>query len=113
MIEFRLKSFLEAHQIPVYRLAAQMGRSAPNIHRLLQGSGPKNFNAETLSDTLEALQVLTGQAVTVGDLLVYKRSNLSDVAGVTPAAGKFIPREIVGTPTSTEHVVQLIASERR
>jgi hypothetical protein len=110
MIIWNLKPFLEAHNIPPYRLAAQMGKSAPNVYRLLAGSGPKNFNAETLSETIEALVALTGQQVSIADLLEYRPGLVGD--NVEQAVGRFTPSLPVAKNTG-KLGSEMISEERR
>lgn len=71
MVRWKLHDYLQAHGLTVYKLtqAAKGKLSANGIYKLARGTS--TVQLETLSALIEALQSLTGQAVSVADLLEY------------------------------------------
>jgi predicted transcriptional regulator len=68
-IQWKLRAFLEAHNITAYKLAQAAQIAPPNIYRMLKGEGPKMFDREVLGRIIRALRVLTGKPVSVADVL--------------------------------------------
>jgi predicted transcriptional regulator len=68
-IQWKLRGYLEAHNITAYRLAQVAEIAPPNIYRMLRGEGPKQFDREVLGRIIRALRVLTDGPVSVADVL--------------------------------------------
>ena len=68
-IKFKLRSFLEAHEISPHALAKHANIEPPNMYRMLRGDGPKSFDREVLSRIIQSLRVLTEKPVGVSDVL--------------------------------------------
>jgi predicted transcriptional regulator len=68
-IQWKLRGYLEAHNITAYKLAQAAQIAPPNIYRMLRGAGPKQFDREVLGRIIRALRDLTGKHVSVSDVL--------------------------------------------
>jgi predicted transcriptional regulator len=68
-IQWKLRAYLEAHNITAYALAKAAQIAPPNIYRMLKGEGPKMFDREVLGRIIRALRDLTGKPVSVSDVL--------------------------------------------
>lgn len=71
MVRWKLREYLHDHGLSVYKLtqAASGQLSANGIYKLARGT--TTVQLETLSVLIETLQTLTGQPVSVADLLEY------------------------------------------
>lgn len=68
-IKWKLRAYLEQHEITAYALAKAATIEPPNIYRMLRGEGPKMFDREVLGRIIRALRDLTGKPVSVADVL--------------------------------------------
>lgn len=75
-LRWKLRAFLKAHDIPTLRLAKAMGNGrVSTLYRLTSPSPdrvPTRIDLPTLERIIAALRDLTGQAVSVCDLLEYE-----------------------------------------
>jgi hypothetical protein len=73
---WKLREFLEAHNITPYRLAqetaGQLGMKS--IYNLVKEPPPDRLRIRTFDVLIPALERLTGEAVQVSDLLDYERA---------------------------------------
>lgn len=69
-IAWRIKEFLDDHDLTPYRLVQASGIPQGTVYRLVNGD-TRNLNADTLALTLDALRVLTGEPVGLDDVLEY------------------------------------------
>ena len=72
MITFKLKEFLEEHDLSAYKLGqAVEGISEITVRKY--AAGERQPQLESLDAVITALRALTGKDVTPGDLLEYRR----------------------------------------
>jgi DNA-binding Xre family transcriptional regulator len=71
-IQWKLREYLASHNLAALTVEQEAGIAQNNIYRLLQGDGPSRLDRFTLARIITALRNLTGQAVTVADLLEYQ-----------------------------------------
>lgn len=71
-VAWKLKEFLEEHQITAYKLkkAADIGQGT--VYRLAKNEAD-GISLETLDAVLDALCALTGKKVKLTDILEYRR----------------------------------------
>jgi DNA-binding Xre family transcriptional regulator len=70
-IKWKVKEYLQAHNITPYRFWKESGLANRTAYRLVNGK-THNLNTETLDAALKALRSLTGKPVSVADLLEYE-----------------------------------------
>jgi DNA-binding Xre family transcriptional regulator len=82
MIIWKLKPFLEQHDISAYALAKEVAAklSSNTIYSLVRET-PKRVDIESLEAILVALRDMTGQKVDIHHLLEYKESRRSKGKG--------------------------------
>jgi hypothetical protein len=75
MILWKLKPFLEQHNISAYALAKEVAAklSSNTVYSLVRET-PKRVDIESLEAILVALRDMTGQKVDIHHLLEYKES---------------------------------------
>jgi DNA-binding Xre family transcriptional regulator len=72
--KWKLKEFLEHHDITVYRLAKETGdQLTRNTLYNLTTKEPKRIELNTIDVLIPALEQLTGKRVELSDLLEYER----------------------------------------
>jgi hypothetical protein len=74
MIKWKLRDFLEKHDLTAYRLATtvESHTRVPTIYRLAKGDVDlSRVDFTVLATIIEGLRELTGKKVTVADLLEY------------------------------------------
>jgi hypothetical protein len=117
---WKLREYLEAHNLTALTVETEAGLGQNSIYRLLKADGPALVNRATFSSLIAALRTLTGQPVTVTDLLEYREPDpteraldLSDVPGLVVGTGQLLPRD--GRPSNSTAVLSqaMIAEERR
>jgi hypothetical protein len=82
MIIWKLKPFLEHHNISAYALAKQVApKLASNTVYSLVRETPKRVDMESLEMILIALKELTGKKVDIPQLLEYKPKDGKKVKG--------------------------------
>lgn len=69
-VAWKLKAFLDDHNLKPLRLVQQSGIPQATVYRLVRGDA-RNLNADTIGLTLDALRALTGEPVGLGDVLEY------------------------------------------
>jgi DNA-binding Xre family transcriptional regulator len=74
MITWRLKTFLEQHNLSAYSLAKEVAPklSANTVYSLVRET-PQRVDLDSLDTILTALREMTKQNVQVGQLLEYRR----------------------------------------
>jgi hypothetical protein len=73
MIQWKLKPFLEQHQISAYALAKRLGgRLSSNTVYSLVRESPKRVDVDSLAAVIEALRDMTERDIEVGHLLEYR-----------------------------------------
>ena len=70
-VRWKVKEYLEAHDLTPYRLMKESGLAQGTVYRLVNGD-TRNLNADTLDAAIKALRSLTGKSVSVSDLLEYE-----------------------------------------
>ncbi len=71
---WKLKEFLDKHQITVYELAKHTsGRLSRNALYKLANEAPAQLRISTIDTLIPALERMTGQRVELNDLLEYER----------------------------------------
>ena len=70
-VRWKVKQFLDAHQLTPYRLMKESGLAQGTVYRLVNGD-TQNLNATTLDATIRALRTLTGNEVDITDVLEYQ-----------------------------------------
>ena len=69
-VQARVKQYLDSHNVSAYRLAQETaGTLAPNTVYALARPTVKRVDLETLGEVMTALERITGQPVTLTDLL--------------------------------------------
>jgi len=69
-VQARVKQYLDSHNVSAYRLAQETaGTLAPNTVYALARPTEKRVDLETLGEVMTALERITGQPVTLTDLL--------------------------------------------
>jgi DNA-binding Xre family transcriptional regulator len=71
-VMWKLQDFLDTHGVTVYALMKETGLSQSTAYRLGH-SDTKVVKLATLNKIITALETLTGEAVSVGDVLTYQR----------------------------------------
>lgn len=69
-VRWKVKDLLLRHDITTYRFWMESGLAKGTAYRLINGD-TVNLNADTLDATIRALRRLTGESVSVADLLEY------------------------------------------
>lgn len=73
-IRWRLADLLEQYDVTAYQVGDYLGghKKMPIIYRLADTSKPPvKANFETIRDILDALRALTGENITLADLIEY------------------------------------------
>jgi DNA-binding Xre family transcriptional regulator len=70
-VRWKVKEFLQAHNITPYRFMKESGLAQGTAYRLVNGD-TRNLNADTLDAAIRALRTLTGAHVSFSDLLEYE-----------------------------------------
>lgn len=70
-VRWKVKQYLEAHNLTPYRLMKESGLAQGTVYRLVNGD-TQNLNATTLDATIRALRTLTGEPVDIPDVLEYQ-----------------------------------------
>ena len=70
-VRWKVKEYLEAHEITPYRFWIESGLAKGTAYRLVNGD-TNNLNTDTLDATVKALRTLTGESVSISDLLEYQ-----------------------------------------
>jgi DNA-binding Xre family transcriptional regulator len=73
-VRWKVKQYLEAHNLTPYRLMKESGLAQGTVYRLVNGD-THNLNASTLDATIKALSSLTGEHVDISDVLEYQRES--------------------------------------
>ena len=73
-VRWKVKTFLDAHDITPYRLMKESGLAQGTVYRLVNDD-TTGLNTETLNSVLDALSDLTGETLAVGDVLEYVRDD--------------------------------------
>ena len=68
-IRWKLRGFLETHNVSPHALAKHIGILPANMYRMLRGEGPKMFDRDVLGRIIRGLRELTGEPVSVSDVL--------------------------------------------
>jgi transcriptional regulator with XRE-family HTH domain len=68
MVTWRLREYLNAHNVSAYALAKEADTSPTTIYALARGSHER-VSLAVLDKVIEALEQLTGERVSVCDLL--------------------------------------------
>ena len=92
MIRWRLKNYLEANDLSVYRLVQTVEVSPTTVYALARGTH-KRVSLEVLDKVLAGLEQLTGKPATLADLLV-REPDPEDTTN--PPAPKKSWRDLVG-----------------
>ena len=71
-VKWKVKAFLDSHDITPYRLMKESGLAQGTVYRLVNDD-TTGLNTETLNAVLDALSDLTGKALNVNDVLEYTR----------------------------------------
>jgi hypothetical protein len=76
-LDWKLKDYLDAHQVTVYALAQQLGghTKLPGLYAITSGDPakrPRRVAFDTVEGIITALRALTGKPVAVSDLLEYQ-----------------------------------------
>lgn len=74
-LEWKMKEFLEAHNVSAYRLMKEAGLAQGTAYRLANNRA-KGLNLETLDGVISALRRLTGKRVFLADLLEYQEDEM-------------------------------------
>ncbi len=69
-VRWKVKEFLNAHDLTTYRFWLESGLAKGTAYRLINGD-TQNLNAATLDATIRALRSLTGEHVNIMDVLEY------------------------------------------
>ena len=70
-VRWKVREYLQAHNITPYRLMKTSGLSQGTAYRLAHNSF-NSVNAEIIDSVIRALRELTGEDVQVSDLLEYE-----------------------------------------
>lgn len=70
-VRWKVKQYLEAHNLTPYRLMKESGLAQGTVYRLVNGD-TQNLNASTLDATIKALRTLTDEPVDIPDVLEYR-----------------------------------------
>jgi DNA-binding Xre family transcriptional regulator len=70
-LAWKVKEFLEAHNVSAYRLMKEAGVAQGTAYRLANNQA-NGLNLKTLDAVIEALRRLTGKRVLLADLLEYQ-----------------------------------------
>ena len=70
-VRWKVKQFLDSHDLSTYRLWKESGLAMGTAYRLVRGD-TTSLNADTLDKVIGALQRLTGKSVDLSDLLLYE-----------------------------------------
>lgn len=70
-VKWKIKELLKEHDLTAYRFWKESGLANRTAYRLVNGE-TTTVNTDTLDATIRALRSLTGQAVSVSDLLEYQ-----------------------------------------
>ena len=70
-VRWKVKAYLEAHNLTPYRLRKESGLAQGTVYRLVNGD-TVNLNAATLDATIKTLRKLTGEHVDISDVLEYR-----------------------------------------
>ena len=70
-VKWKVKEFLQAHNITPYRLMKESGLSQGTAYRLANNNF-NSVNADIIDALIRALRSLTGRKVNVQDLLEYE-----------------------------------------
>ena len=70
-VRWKVKEYLQARDITPYRFWIESGLAKGTAYRLVNGN-THNLNTDTLDATIKALRTLTGESVSVSDLLEYQ-----------------------------------------
>lgn len=70
-VRWKVRQYLEAHNLTPYRLMKESGLAQGTVYRLVNGD-TQNLNATTLDATIRALRTLTGKPVDIPDVLEYQ-----------------------------------------
>lgn len=71
MMTWRLKEFLDSHNLTPYALVKESGLAANTVYAMSRGE-QKQAALGTLDKTIAALKTLTGEPVSVCDLLEHR-----------------------------------------
>jgi len=74
-VRWKVRALLERHGLSAYRLWKESGLSMGTAYRLARGD-TASLNSETLDMVMAALRRLTGQALTVSDLVTYEPASV-------------------------------------
>jgi predicted transcriptional regulator len=69
-VKWKVKEYLQAHNLTPYRFWLESGLAKGTAYRLVNGV-TNNLNNTTLDATIRALRSLTGEPVTITDVLEY------------------------------------------
>jgi hypothetical protein len=104
MLYFNLKPYLDRHNITTYRLAKDSDITASTLYGLAR-KRTQNIDLATVSRIIDSLQRLTGNHVSITDLL----ENINNPTSINPQLAALLknakPFEVTNTPswTSDEH----------
>jgi hypothetical protein len=108
---WKLKPYLDAHNIAPYALAREADMHSPNLYTLMSGEGAVNVNRDKLARLITALRTLTGKPVAVSDLLEYQEPATTALEPAATHARDQSAREGVagtasenGPPATTERL---------
>ena len=118
-VQWRLQQYLQQHSLSAYRLAKTLPDvQPPTIYRLASSRAPQSVNFELLGKVLRGLRTLTGEDVTLNDLLEV--TEIAEVAApdavterplfsgmVHPWSGRHQPRPLAQPTDSTALVSEL------
>lgn len=76
-LEWKVKEFLEAHNVSAYRLMKEAGLAQGTAYRLANNQA-NGLNLNTLDAVVEALRRLTSKRVILADLLEYQEDKTED-----------------------------------